>query len=127
MLKRFQQARAGFTLIEIMIVVAIIAVLLAIAVPNFTRARERSRTKRCIANLKVIESAKEQWALETRAGPNAWVNLTGSGGLVPRYIKTVPTCPSGGSYNENTMSGRPLCSIGWNGTAGDTRDDHALQ
>jgi prepilin-type N-terminal cleavage/methylation domain-containing protein len=122
-----RQAHRGFTLIEIMIVVAIISVLLAIAVPNFTRARERSRTKRCIANLKVIESAKEQWALDTRASGTAWVNLTGSGGLVPRYIKTPPTCPSGGTYNEMPLSDRPQCSVGWNGTAGDTRDDHALQ
>jgi prepilin-type N-terminal cleavage/methylation domain-containing protein len=114
----------GFTLVEIMIVVAIVSILLAIGVPNFVRAREASRTKSCIANLKAIEAAKEQWAIETKAGPSAFANLIPQ--LVPKYIKNLPRCPSGGTYNENPMSMRPQCSVGWNGTAGDTSDDHAL-
>ncbi|MCL6624082.1 MAG: prepilin-type N-terminal cleavage/methylation domain-containing protein, partial [Fimbriimonadales bacterium] len=54
--------RKGFTLVEIMIVVLIIGILLAIAIPNFMRARETSRTKSCISNLRQIDAAKEQWA-----------------------------------------------------------------
>ena len=109
--------KRAFTLIEIMIVVLIIGILLAIAVPNFVRAREASRAKACVANLKQIDSAKEQWAMDTRAssgaaGP-ALSTLVGASG----YIKSDPTCPSSGSYTVNNIGTNPVCSVG--GTAGD--------
>jgi prepilin-type N-terminal cleavage/methylation domain-containing protein len=104
--------KRAFTLIEIMIVVLIIGILLAIAVPNFVRAREASRAKACVANLKQIDSAKEQWAMDTRAssgatGP-ALATLVGATG----YIKSTPTCPSGGIYTVNNIAIQPVCSEG---------------
>jgi prepilin-type N-terminal cleavage/methylation domain-containing protein len=102
--------REGFTLVEIMIVVLIIGILLAIAVPNFIKARETSRTKSCIANLKQIDAAKEQWAMETKAAANATVVAAA---LYPgQYIKNTPTCPSGGTYTVNAIGTDPVCSTG---------------
>ena len=101
----------AFTLIEIMIVVLIIGILLAIAVPNFVRAREASRAKACTANLKQYDSAKEQWAMDNRissgGGTPTDSNLVGAAG----YIKSVPVCPSSGTYSINVIGTNPTCSI----------------
>ena len=108
MAKFVKKARHGFTLVEIMIVVLIIGILLAIAVPNFIKARENSRQKSCVANLKQIESAKEQWAMDTKAAPTA---TPGTGDLYGNtlYIKVQPTCPSNGAYTIGDMGTRPSC------------------
>jgi prepilin-type N-terminal cleavage/methylation domain-containing protein len=110
--------RRAFTLVEIMIVVLIIGILLAIAVPNFVRAREASRAKACTANLKQIDSAKEQWAMDNRvsagsAGPALSV-LVGS----TSYIKSTPECPSSGSYTVDNIGTNPACSVGGTGALG---------
>jgi competence protein ComGC len=97
--------------VEIMIVVLIIGILLAIAVPNFIKARESSRTKACVANLKQIDSAKEQWAMDNKRDSTdtpQQSDLEGAGG----YIKTFPECPSGGTYTINAISTDPTCSVG---------------
>jgi prepilin-type N-terminal cleavage/methylation domain-containing protein len=65
MLKKLTTKRAGFTLVEIMIVVAIIALLAAIAVPGFLRARKRSQAAKIINDLRLIDSAMDQYAIET--------------------------------------------------------------
>ena len=66
MLQKLNKSRGGFTLVEIMIVVAIIALLAAIAVPNFLRARKRSQATRILEDLRIIDSAMDQYAIETQ-------------------------------------------------------------
>jgi len=121
--KLCKRARKGFTLVEIMIVVLIIGILLAIAVPNFIRARETSRAKSCVANLKQIESAKEQWAMDNKKNATDTPTTAELYGA-DKYLKTEPICPSGGDYVEGNMATRPTCSIGVNGA--DPSDDHVL-
>ena len=127
MIRRLKKKDAGFTLIEIMIVVLIIAILLAIAIPNFLRARETSRAKSCMANLRQIETGKEQWAMDNKKGAT---DTPTDANLVTEYMRgtedTLPLCPSGGAYTIGNMSTRPVCSIGTNGDA-DTYNDHVLQ
>ena len=109
-IKRLKKSK-GFTLVEIMIVVLIIGILLAIAVPNFIKARESSRTRTCVANLRQIEAAKEQWAMEmkkTSADTPAWADLVGAAA----YMKAQPSCPSGGNYTIGDVATNPSCSIG---------------
>src|SRR5271170_5411043 len=65
-MKRTTAKKQGFTLVEIMIVVAIIGLLAAIAIPNFVKARTTSQQNACINNLRLIDSSKQQWALEQR-------------------------------------------------------------
>ncbi len=74
MLNKLNKRRGGFTLVEIMIVVAIIALLAAIAVPGFLRARKRSQASRIVNDLRLIDSAVDQYAIETNKPSGATVN-----------------------------------------------------
>src|SRR5256714_7393706 len=76
MFKKLQTKHAGFTLVEIMIVVAIIALLAAIAVPGFLRARKRSQASRILNDLRMIDSAVDQYAIETNRTTGATVAIT---------------------------------------------------
>ena len=76
MLNRLNTRRGGFTLVEIMIVVAIIALLAAIAVPGFLRARKRSQASRILNDLRLIDSAVDQYAIETNKASGSQVAVT---------------------------------------------------
>ena len=108
--KSLKAARRGFTLIEIMIVVLIIGILLAIAVPNFVKARESSRQKACIGNLKQIDAAKEQYAMDGKKAAGAAVATTDIYGATS-YVKVAPECPAGGTYTIGAVGTDPVCTI----------------
>ena len=113
--KNTKNTQAGFTLVEIMIVVLIIGILLAIAIPNFVSARESSRAKACIGNLKQIDSATQQYCMDQKksatnygSGPSIATDLVGTAS----YLRAAPVCPSSGTYAvASAITGSPTCSI----------------
>jgi prepilin-type N-terminal cleavage/methylation domain-containing protein len=118
MLNRFaKRARHGFTLVEIMIVVLIIGILLAIAIPNFLNARKKAQAKSCQGNLRQIDNAKQQWAIDQKKGAT---DSPAAADITPTYVKNTPACPAGGTYTYGAVQTDPSCSF----VATDT--DHKL-
>jgi prepilin-type N-terminal cleavage/methylation domain-containing protein len=115
MKQRHSKPKAGFTLVEIMIVVAIIGLLAAIAIPNFVKARATSQANACINNLRQIDGAAAQFALEAKKKTGDTINYPTD--LTP-YIKmdktgNIPSCPVGGDYYQDAKVGAiPTCSLG---------------
>ena len=105
--------KAGFTLVEIMIVVAIICLLAAIAIPNFVRARTTSQQNACINNLRQMDGAVQQYALENKLASTASYTLA----AIQPYIKltstgALPGCPAGGTYAPgSTVTNPPTCTV----------------
>jgi prepilin-type N-terminal cleavage/methylation domain-containing protein len=109
-MKTSASKRGGFTLVEIMIVVAIIGLLATIAIPNFVRARTTAQMNACISNLRQIDGAVQTWALETKQSDDAAVSFT----AIAPFLKNSVVCPSGGknfgdSYQLGTVADKPTC------------------
>ncbi|MCL6519981.1 MAG: prepilin-type N-terminal cleavage/methylation domain-containing protein [Armatimonadetes bacterium] len=103
------RGRKGFTLVEIMIVVLIIGVILAVAVPSWLGARERSQARTCQGQLREIKYAKESWAMDNHKRADDMPSLDD---LYPTYLKSKPECPAGGTYTIGAVNEDPTCSIG---------------
>ncbi len=99
----------AFTLVEIMIVVAIIGMLAAIAIPMYNRARTTTQIDACINNLRSIDGAKDRFALENGLVSGAAVQKAD---LMPYFVKRWQECPASGTYTINPVATDPTCSIG---------------
>jgi prepilin-type N-terminal cleavage/methylation domain-containing protein len=101
---------SAFTLLEIMLVVAIISMVAIIAIPNFVRARGRSQAKVCISNLRQIQEATAQWALENKQSSQTPVQFSD----IRDYLRGSMVCPAGGtsfsdSYTITNAATPPVC------------------
>jgi prepilin-type N-terminal cleavage/methylation domain-containing protein len=99
----------GFTLVEIMIVVGIIGLIAAMAMPSFLNARKTAQQNACINNLRVIDGGKQQCALVFRLSSGRTIMSYS----VNEYIRgcTTPLCPTGGTYSYGNIGSNPLCTI----------------
>ena len=100
-------------MVELMIVVAVIGILAALAIPSFVRARTQSQVNVCINNLRQIDDASQEWALDALQAPTATVTFDN----IRPYLKNAVTCPSAGdsgtfasSYTLSTVSNKPVCN-----------------
>ncbi len=109
-MKDNQFRTSGFTLVEIMIVVAIIGLLASIAIPNYAQARERVRQSACISNLQQIEGAVQRWSLDLHKDEGQAVTYSD----IRDYLRRSVVCPAGGttfedSYTLSTVDAPPTC------------------
>jgi len=116
---RFFRKDEGFTLVELMVVVLIIGILIAIAVPVFNSARANAQRRSCQANQRTFEGAYQTWYADDPANSTTAATLTDLADLesvlVPQFIKAAPTCPGSGTYtavfSNNGLSVDLQCSV----------------
>jgi prepilin-type N-terminal cleavage/methylation domain-containing protein len=105
-----QRSRKGFTLVEIMIVVAIIGLLAVMALPTFTRSRALAQARACENNLRQLEAAKQVWGMEKGKSSTdvpAETDLIGPA----MQLRQAPTCPAGGTYSYNALATPATCTV----------------
>ena len=111
-MKNRTSRKSGFTLVEIMIVVAIIGLLAAIAIPNFVKSRTTSQANACINNLRQLDGAKQQWALENKQAASASPVQSDVQPYLGRgSAGAYPTCPAGGAYTIGNLATSPSCAL----------------
>ena len=99
---------AGFTLVEIMVVVAIIGLLMSVATVGISHAVKTAQKQTCAMNIEAIEGSKQMWMLENKKGDN---DTATEDDLKPILKNGVfPTCPAGGTYTINNNATRATCS-----------------
>jgi prepilin-type N-terminal cleavage/methylation domain-containing protein len=103
-----QLNRWAFTLVEIMMVVAIIGMLCVIAIPSYVRSREASTTKACMNNLRQIDGAKDRFAIENGKQDGYPVTQLD---IEPYFLKKWEKCPAGGGYWINDVGTDPTCGL----------------
>ena len=125
MLQKLNKNRGGFTLVEIMIVVAIIALLAAIAVPNFLRARKRSQATRILEDLRMLDSAVDQYAIETGKKTNDPVDVADWTTYVKKNALLYNTASDilGNSYGPQTVDILPQVPATSKSALSDVTDD----
>jgi prepilin-type N-terminal cleavage/methylation domain-containing protein len=109
-MKNIRPREGGFTLVEIMIVVAIIGMLASIAIPNYIQTRGKAQESVCINNLQQIEGAIQRWSLDMKKDEGQPVTYSD----IRSYLKHAVVCPSGGtsfedSYTITTVDAAPTC------------------
>jgi prepilin-type N-terminal cleavage/methylation domain-containing protein len=125
MLKKFTTRRGGFTLVEIMIVVAIIALLAAIAVPGFLRARKRSQASKIINDLRLIDSAMDQYAIETAKKSGDPIDVSDWTNYLKKDTVLFATGQDlfGDNYGAQTVDAHPSVPANAKTTLSDVTDD----
>jgi prepilin-type N-terminal cleavage/methylation domain-containing protein len=125
MLKKFTTKRAGFTLVEIMIVVAIIALLAAIAVPGFLRARKRSQASKILNDLRLIDAAVDQYAIENAKSTGATVDITDWTNYLKKDTNLFSTGKDlfGNDYGAQEVDTLPAVPANAKATLSDVTDD----
>ncbi len=101
----------GFTLIELMVVILIIGILVAIAVPVYFSAQNSAKTKTCQANLRTLDGAIQTYAAENADYPVAAAYADLGALMVPNYLKELPTCPDSGTYTYDDGGGTGAANV----------------